>query len=95
MTETIGLEQVVLDKLRLLSPIKQRQVLAFVTSLEAENLSNSPELPLSLHEIARLPLEERHRLLAPSISATAEDFRTDPDLMEFEALDLDGLDLEE
>ena len=95
MTETVGLEQAVLDKLRLLSPTKQRQVLAFITSLEGASLPNSPELPRALHEIARLPLEERHRLLAPSISATAEDFRTDPDLMEFEALDLDCWDLEE
>ncbi|NER39824.1 MAG: hypothetical protein F6J93_38815 [Oscillatoria sp. SIO1A7] len=48
---------------------------------------------LSLQEIARLPVAERHRLLASSIAATAEDFATDPELTEFSVLD--GEDWEE
>ena len=42
---------------------------------------------LSLQEIARLPVAERHRLLASSIAATAEDFANDPELTEFSVLD--------
>lgn len=35
----------------------------------------------------KLPLEERHRVLAQSVAEAAEAFRTDPELMEFSALD--------
>ena len=42
---------------------------------------------LSLQEIARLPVKERHQILAPFIAATAEDFLTDPELTEFSVLD--------
>ncbi|NJR72901.1 MAG: hypothetical protein HC773_02760 [Scytonema sp. CRU_2_7] len=44
-------------------------------------------LPLSLQEIAKLPVEERHKLLAPYVAATAEDFFNDPELTEFSVLD--------
>lgn len=42
---------------------------------------------LSLRQIAALPIEERHKLLAQSITATAEDLLNDPDLTEFSVLD--------
>jgi hypothetical protein len=42
---------------------------------------------LSLQEIARLPVAERHKLLAASIAATAEDLLQDPELTEFSVLD--------
>ncbi|MGD1805267.1 hypothetical protein ACP6PL_07470 [Dapis sp. BLCC M126] len=38
---------------------------------------------LSLKEIARLPIKERHKLLTASITKTAEDFLNDPELIEF------------
>ncbi|CBN57471.1 MULTISPECIES: hypothetical protein [Kamptonema] len=44
-------------------------------------------ITLSLQEIARLPVTERHQLLAPFIAATAEYFLTDPELTEFSVLD--------
>ncbi|WP_449417321.1 hypothetical protein [Phormidium nigroviride] len=44
-------------------------------------------ITLSLQEIARLPVTERHQILAPFIAATAEDFLTDPELTEFSVLD--------
>ncbi|MEA5582686.1 hypothetical protein VB620_15205 [Nodularia harveyana UHCC-0300] len=42
---------------------------------------------ISLQEIARLPVTERHKILAPFIAATAEDFLNDPELTEFAVLD--------
>ena len=44
-------------------------------------------ITLSLQEIAKLPVTERHQILAPFIAATAEDFLTDPELTEFSVLD--------
>ncbi|WP_341525021.1 hypothetical protein WKK05_20665 [Nostoc sp. UHCC 0302] len=41
---------------------------------------------LSLQEIVSLPIAERHKLLAPFIAATAEDFLNDPELTEFSIL---------
>lgn len=42
---------------------------------------------LSLRETARLPLEERYKILEPFIAAIAEDFLNDPELTEFSVLD--------
>ena len=39
-----------------------------------------------LRQIAVLPIKERHKLLAQSVAATAEDFLNDPDLT-FSVLD--------
>jgi hypothetical protein len=50
---------------------------------------------LSLQELVKLPLAERHRLLSPFVAEMAEDFANDPELMEFVVLDgedWDGLD---
>lgn len=50
--------------------------------------------PPSLAELMKLPLEERHRLLAQAAAEAAEEFRKHPELMEFSAA-LDGEDWEE
>ncbi|WP_335089724.1 hypothetical protein [Nostoc sp.] len=42
---------------------------------------------LSLKEITSLSLAERHKILKPFITATAEDFLNDPELTEFSVLD--------
>jgi hypothetical protein len=50
---------------------------------------------LSLRELVKLPLTERHRLLSPFVAEMAEDFANDPELTEFAVLDgedWDGLD---
>jgi len=47
-----------------------------------------------LRGIAKLPLAERHQILARSIAATAQDFLTDPELTEFAVLDGEDWELE-
>jgi hypothetical protein len=47
-----------------------------------------------LFEIARLPIAERHKLLAPSIPATVDDFLHDPELTEFSILDGEDWEIE-
>jgi hypothetical protein len=42
---------------------------------------------LSLRELVKLPLTERHHLLSPFVAEMAEDFANNPDLMEFAVLD--------
>jgi hypothetical protein len=103
MTQTINFEQAVLENLRLLPAEKQQEVLDFVQFLvqkaeqknqfssdssESNSLSiTQPPIKLSLKEIARLPIAERHKILAPYMAATAEDFLTNPELTEFSVLD--------
>lgn len=103
MAETINLEQVVLENLRQLPTEKQEEVLDFVQFLVQKALqkkqlpsessesnispTTQPPLKLSLTEIARLPIAERHKILAPYMAATAEDFLTDRELTEFSVLD--------
>ena len=92
MESIINLEKSLLEKWRLLPREKQQEVLNFVESIE-QNLPDSKdnnavaaiESPtrLSMQEIARLPVAERHKILAPYIPATAEDFLNDPELTEF------------
>ena len=99
MSETMNLEKAVLDNLRILPNEKQQEVLDFVeflvqkagqlkqVSCEVSDSSISSttqeKKQLSLQEIARLPVEERHKLLTPYIAATTEDFLNDPELTEF------------
>ena len=103
MSETINFEQAVLENLRQLPREKQQEVLDFAQFLvqkadqkkqlpseSSESNSSSttqPTLKLSLREIVSLPIAERHKILAPFIPATAEDFLTYPELTEFSALD--------
>ena len=85
MSETINIEKAVLDNLRILPNEKQQEVLDFVeflvqkagqlkqVSSEVSDFSISSttqdKKQLSLQEIARLSVEERHKLLAPYIAA--------------------------
>ena len=85
--ETINLEQAVLEKLRSLPLERKQEVLNFVESLQQQTMTNPAEPTLLLQQIATLPLEERHQLIAPFIAATAEDFQTDSALTEFAVLD--------
>jgi hypothetical protein len=103
MKRTIVLEQILLENLRMLPIDKQQEVLDFVQFLvqktaqtkqrSSENFesSNSPTEPppieLSFTEIAKLPIAERHKILAPYMAVTAQDFLTDPELTEFSVLD--------
>ncbi len=98
MPETINIEQAVLNYLRILSNEKQQEVLDFVEflaqktanhqQLDREDSSNpQQQARISLQEIARLPVAERHKILEPFIAATAEDFLNDPELTEFAVLD--------
>jgi hypothetical protein len=103
MSETINFEQAVLENLRRLPKEKQQEVLDFAQFLvqkaeqkkqlpseSSESNSSSktaPTLKLSLREIASLPIAERHKILAPYMAATAEDFLTYPELTEFSVFD--------
>ncbi len=88
MQSTASLEQALLDHLRRLPPDKQQEVLDFAEFLR-QKLFSSPKLSSSpsLQQLASLPLSQRHQALAPFITDTAEDFKTDPALTEFSALD--------
>lgn len=104
MSETINIEQAVLGNLRILPNEKQQEVLDFVkflvqkagqlkqvsSQVSDSSISSTTEdkKQLSLQEIARLSLEERHKLLAPYIAATTEDFLNDPELREFSVNDV-------
>jgi hypothetical protein len=103
MAETINFEKALLDNLRQLPTEKQQELLDFVQFLvqkveqkkqlpsESSEYNSSsatqPALNLSLREISRLPIAEHHKILAPYMAATAEDFLTDPELTEFSVLD--------
>ena len=103
MSEKINFEQAVLENLRQLPREKQQEVLEFAQFLvekaeqkkhlhseSSESNSSSttvPTLKLSPRGIASLPIAERHKILAPYMAATAEDFLTYPELTEFSVLD--------
>jgi hypothetical protein len=87
MAETANLEQTLLETVRSLLPSQQEAVLDFARSLSSEASEEPPPLTLSLQQIAKLPIDERNQLLAPYITAMAEDFRTDLELTEFSVLD--------
>ncbi|BAZ16862.1 hypothetical protein NIES4071_87400 [Calothrix sp. NIES-4071] len=92
MNEIINIEQAVLMNLRNLPNEKQQEVLDFVQFLvnktkHVEQPINQTKAKMSLQDIAKLPLEERHKLIAPYVAAMAEDFLNDPELTEFSVLD--------
>jgi hypothetical protein len=90
MSETINFEQALLENLRQLPTEKQQELLDFAqflvqkteqkqqlpSEISESNSSSTtaPTLKLSLREIASRPIAERHKILAPFIPATAEDF---------------------
>ena len=86
MADPATLEQTLLETVRSLPLPQQEAVLNFARSLSS-NRSPLKPLPLSLQQIAKLPICDRDRLLAPYIVAMAEDFQTDPELTEFSVLD--------
>jgi hypothetical protein len=110
MTETINLEQAVLDNLRVLPNETQQLVLDFVeflvqktgnkiqpvSEVSNQNFGSTVEEKklLSLKEIAKLPVAERHKILSPYIAATAADFLTDSELTEFSVLDGEDWEIE-
>lgn len=104
MAQVIDIKQAVLENMGVLPPEKQQEVLDFVeflrqkvkpkVQLTREQPDSSIGEKLSLQEIARLPVAERHKLLAASIAATAEDFLQDPELTEFSVLDGEDWELE-
>ncbi len=98
MSEIINIEQAVLSSLRILPDEKQQEVLDFIEFLVQKTkqqiqLSSQASSTikqrkqLSMQQIARLPVAERHQLLVPFITATAEDFLNDLELTEFSVLD--------
>jgi hypothetical protein len=88
MYSTANIEQALLNNLRQLPPEKQQEVLDFAEFLRQKILSSpAPSTNPSLRQLANLPLSQRHRVLEPFIADTAEDFKTDPELIEFAVLD--------
>jgi hypothetical protein len=81
-----NLEQQILQSVRSLPVHQQETVLRFALSL---NTGTEPLPPItrSLRDIAKLSLAEREEIIAPYLSAMAEDFRNDPALTEFSVLD--------
>lgn len=94
MSEIIDVEQAILEKLRLLSLEQQQVVLNFIELLSRNTVTDKVETKLSLEQIAALPLEERYKVIIPSIAATAEDFQTEPELTEFAVLDNEDWEIE-
>lgn len=94
MAEIADLERTLLETVRALPQSQQEAVLNFARSL-SQNLASSASvaterlqpLPLSLQQIAKLPIGDRHKLITPYIEAMAEDFQTDTELTEFSVLD--------
>jgi hypothetical protein len=86
MQTTIEYEQIILSKLRQLSPTQQQEVLKFTEFLRQQSTLETASA-LSLKQLAQLPILERHQYLKASIAATANDFLTDPELTEFSILD--------
>jgi hypothetical protein len=66
---------------------QQEAVLSFARSLSSNISEELPPLTLSLQQIAKLPVSDRNKLIAPYIFAMAEDFQTNPELTEFSVLD--------
>jgi hypothetical protein len=91
MGNIANLEQALLETIRSLPPSQQEAVLDFARSLANDaSPSDLPPLSLSLQQIAKLPIQERDRILSPYVAAMAEDFQTDPELTEFSVLDAEG-----
>jgi hypothetical protein len=86
-----NLEQKIVQSVRSLPSHQQEAVLEFVLSLHT-NERSLPPVTQSLRDIAKLPLAERQKVIAPYLSAMAEDFCNDPALTEFSVLDCEDWD---
>jgi ribosomal protein S6 len=90
----IDYEQIILNNLRQLSPSQQQEVANFTEFLRQKFASVNKESSLSLRQLAKLSVKERHQYLKSAVAATAEDFATDPELTEFSVLDAEDWEIE-
>jgi hypothetical protein len=86
-------EQIILNNLRQLSVTQQQEVLNFTEFLRQKFVVPTPESSLSLQQLAKLPVKERHQYLKAFIPAIANDFSTDPALTEFSVLDVEDWEI--
>lgn len=93
MQSTASLEQIILTNLRELPLEKQQEVLEFTKALRQGAIQETTKSQLSLREIAKMPLAERHHYLANIIPKIADDFLSDPELTEFSILDTEDWDM--
>jgi hypothetical protein len=91
---TIEYEQTILNNLRQLSPAQQQEVLNFTEFLRQKFVSSPVKSSLSLQQLSKLPIKERHQYLKSFISETANDFSTDPELTEFSILDTEDWEID-
>lgn len=94
MQSAANLEHIILENLRHLPPDKQQEVLDFTEFLRQKTAPQLTTSKPSLRQIAAMPLQERHQILAQSIAETANDFLTDPELTEFAVLDTEDWEIE-
>jgi hypothetical protein len=90
----IDYEQIILNNLRQLSPSQQQEVANFTEFLRQKFAAVTRASSLSLQELAKLPIKERHQYLQSTIAETANDFATDPELTEFSVLDAEDWEIE-
>jgi hypothetical protein len=95
MQTKIDYEQIVLNNLRQLSPTQQQEVVNFTEFLRQKFTATTTASRLSLQQLAKLPIAERHQYLQAFIPATANDFLTDPELTEFSILDSEDWEIED
>ncbi len=93
MQTTIDYEKIIINNLRQLSVTQQQEVLNFTEFLRQKFAVPHPESSLSLQQLAKLPVKERHQYLKAFIPATANDFSTDPALTEFSVLDVEDWEI--
>ena len=86
-------EQIIIENLRQLSSTQQQEVLNFTEFLR-QKFAPATGSVLSLQQLAKLSVKERHQHLQATIAATANDFCTDPELTEFSVLDTADWEIE-
>jgi hypothetical protein len=89
MQSAISIEQEIVEGVRALPASQQQEVLKFVDFLRQKADAEQSGHRLSMQEIARLPIAERHQRLKQYIPAMVEDFANDPAMTEFAELDID------
>ncbi|WP_373541991.1 hypothetical protein [Chamaesiphon sp.] len=94
MQTKIDYEQIILRNLRQLSPTQQQEVLNFTEFLRQKFALTTTASVLSLQQLAKLSIAERHQYLKAFIPATVDDFLTDPELTEFSMLDNEDWEIE-
>ena len=89
MQSAISIEQEIVEGLKDLPTNQQQEVLDFVEFLRHKLSSTQTKNGLSMQEIARLPIRERHQLLKQYIPGMINDFENDPAMTEFSEVDID------